>query len=119
MSTDSIRLNVNTVNVAVRSSGEKILVSSPRVEIVTAGRIGPSGPAGENADATFEWATQSFDLAEPRQEFVLDFAPRAGSIFVYLNGLMERFWSITDLTITLEDLALEGDTVMVRYQKEI
>jgi len=119
MAEPNVKVSQKATIVTVKSTGQKIIVSSPRVKLVTVGKIGSPGPAGENADATFEWATQTFDLAEPQQEFVLNFAPRAGSLVVYLNGLMERFWSITDLTITLEDLALEGDTLMVRYQKEI
>lgn len=91
------------------------MVSSPRVEIVTAGKL---GPPGKNADATFEWATQSFDLEDSQQEFLFDSQPREGSVFVYLNGLLERFWSITGMTLTLGDSALEGDAVTVRYQKE-
>jgi hypothetical protein len=67
----------------------------------------------------FEWANQTFSLVNPQQEFLLDFEPRAGSVFVYLNGLLERFWSLMGTTVTLEDPALEGDTVTVNYQKEI
>ena len=100
-------------------SGQQITIEKKDVQVVVRGIRGPSGPAGESADATFEWATQIFDLVDPQQEFVLDFAPRAGSVFVYLNGLLERFWGITGSTVTLEDLALEGDAVMVRYQKEM
>lgn len=99
-------------------SGQQATFEKKNIQVVIRGIQGPSGPAGENADASFEWATQTFDLAEPQQEFVLDFAPRAGSVFVYLNGLLERFWSITSATVTLEDSALEGDTVTVTYQKE-
>lgn len=99
-------------------SGQQITIEKKAVQVVVRGIQGPSGPAGESADAVFEWATQTFDLEEPQQEFALDFAPRAGSIFVYLNGLLERFWSLTDSTVTLEDPALEGDTVVVTYQKE-
>jgi hypothetical protein len=113
--TVTIRPKVQTVTFR---SGPQIRIEKKDVHVVVRGIRGPSGPAGENADATFEWAAQIFDLAEPQREFALNFAPRAGSIFVYLNGLLERFWSITDLTITLEETALDGDTVMVRYQKE-
>jgi uncharacterized membrane protein len=115
IATVTIRPKIQTVTFR---SGQQITVEKKNVQVAVRGFKGPSGPAGKNADATFEWATQTFDLADPQQEFVLDFEPRAGSISVYLNGLLERFWSINDLTITLEDLALEGDSVMVRYQKE-
>src|ERR1051326_1196465 len=99
-------------------SGQQITIEKKDVQVVVRGIQGPSGPAGENADASFEWRTQTFELADPQREFVLDFVPRAGSLSLYLNGLFERFWSLTDLTITLEDSALEGDTVTVVYQKE-
>ena len=99
-------------------SGPQITIEKKDVQVVVRGIQGPSGPPGENADASFEWATQTFDLSDPQQEFVLDFAPRDGSLALYLNGLWERFWSITGLTVTLEDSALEGDTVIVTYQKE-
>ena len=99
-------------------SGQQITIEKKDVQVLVRGIKGPSGPRGENADASYEWATQVFDLEEPQQAFVLNFAPRAGSISVYLNGLTERFWSITDFTVTLEETALDGDTVMVRYQKE-
>lgn len=99
-------------------SGQQITIEKKNAQVVVRGIQGPSGPAGENADASFEWATQVFDLTEPQQEFVLSFEPRTGSVFVYLNGLLERFWSLTGTTLTLEDSALEGDTVTVNYQKE-
>ena len=99
-------------------SGQQITIEKKDAQVVVRGIQGPSGPAGESADATFVWATQTFDLEDPQQEFVLEFEPREGSISVYLNGLLERFWSIAGMTVTLEDSALEGDTVMVVYQKE-
>lgn len=88
------------------------------VTIIDGAAQGQRGQAGANADASFEWVTQTFELAEPQQEFVLDFEPRAGSVFVYLNGLLERFWSLIGTTLILEDSALEGDTVILIYQKE-
>jgi len=101
---------------------KETLVVGEILEIIEVGIQGPPGKAGatgQNADATFEWVTQIFDLESSQQEFVLSFEPRAGSVFVYLNGLLERFWSLTDTTVTLDDSALEGDTVTVNYQKEI
>ena len=99
-------------------SGQQITIEKKNVQVLVRGTRGPSGPPGENAEFTFEWRTQTFELADPQQEFVLDFVPRVGSIFVYLNGLSERFWGLTDTTVTLDDTALEGDTVTVVYQKE-
>ncbi|HEX7295270.1 MAG TPA: hypothetical protein VF251_05920 [Pyrinomonadaceae bacterium] len=118
MSAESVKVTLNPVTVTVKSSGQKVAIPASRVQVVTAGRVGPSGPAGANADASFEWVKQSFALADPQQEFVLDFEPRTGSIFVYLNGLLEQFWSLVGATLTLDDIALEGDTVIVTYQKE-
>lgn len=92
---------------------------APSITVIDGAAQGQRGPAGENADATFEWATQSFDLTEPQQEFVLNFAPRTGSITVYLNGLLEHFWTLDGTTLTLDDSALQGDTILVTYQKEI
>ena len=106
----SVNVTLKPITVTVRSTG---------VQIVTAGKVGPSGPAGASADASFEWTTQIFDLEESQQEFVLSFEPRAGSVFVYLNGLLERFWNMVDTTVTLDDIALAGDTVIITYQKEI
>lgn len=119
MSAELVKVILSPIDVAIRSSGEKVAVSSSCVQIVTAGKVGPSGPAGASADASFEWATQVFELSDTQQEFVLDFEPRTGSVFVYLNGLLERFWSLTDFTITLDDIAVTGDTVIITYQKEI
>lgn len=118
MPAESVKVTLNPVIVRVRSSGERVVLSSPHVQVVTAGRVGPSGPAGQDADAVFSWTTQVFDLADPQQEFALDFEPRAESVFVYLNGLLERFWNLTGSTLTLEDFAVAGDVVTVRYQKE-
>lgn len=83
------------------------------------GERGPKGEDGVSADAAFEWATQPFELADTQQEFELNDMPRTGSVSVYLNGLLERFWELTDLTLTLQDAALAGDTVTITYQKEI
>jgi hypothetical protein len=99
-------------------SGQQITIEKKNVHVVVRGTQGPSGPPGESADAVFEWATEIFNLAEPQQEFVLLTGPREGSVFVYLNGLLEQFWSMTGATVILDDFALEGDTVMVRYQQE-
>lgn len=118
MPVESVKVTQNKIEVAVRSTGQKLVVSSPKVQIATVGKVGPSGPAGTDADAAFEWVTQSLELADPQQEFVLDFEPRAGSVFVYLNGLLERFWGLVGTTLTLEDSALEGDAVLISYQKE-
>lgn len=119
MPAETVNVSQHAIEVRIKSSGEKLIVSSPRVQLVTAGKVGPPGPPGVSADGAFEWVTQTFDLADPQQEFVLDFEPRAGSVFVYLNGLLERFWSLTDSTVTLEDSALEGDSIVISYQKEI
>ena len=118
MAEPTVKVSQKSITVAVKSTGQKITVSSPKVKLVTVGKIGPSGPAGENADATFQWVTESFDLVEPQQIFELEFEPRAGSVMLFLNGVFERFWSLVNLTLTLDDAALEGDTVTVRYQKE-
>ncbi len=119
MPTNFVKVTPAPILVTVQSSGERIVVpSSKKVQVVTVGKVGPSGPAGANADAAFEWATQVFQLGASQQVFVLDFAPRTGSVFVYLNGLMEHFWGLTDTTITLDESALSGDTVVITYQKE-
>ena len=118
MPVESVKVTQQKIEVAVRSTGQQLTVSAPKVQLVTAGKVGPPGPAGADADASFEWVTQTFNLASSQQEFELDFAPRTGSAFVYLNGLLEQFWSIVDSTVTLDDSALTGDTVMISYQKE-
>ncbi len=51
MSAESVNVTLSSIEVRVKSSDEKIIVSSPRVQIVTAGRIGPSGPVGPKGDA--------------------------------------------------------------------
>lgn len=119
MSTESVKVTLRPIEVTVRSSGEKVTVSSSDVQIVTAGKVGPPGPAGASADGSFEWVTQAFELVDAQQEFILDDEPRAGSVFIYLNGLLERFWSLIGITITLDDIAVAGDTVIITYQKEI
>lgn len=116
---ESVSVKLKPITVTVRSSGQKIVVPSRQVRVVTVGKVGPSGPAGENAEGAFEWAAQTFQLAASQQEFELDFAPRTGSVFVYLNGLLEQFWNLVDTTLTLDDSALTGDTLIVSYQKEI
>lgn len=106
------------IQTATFSSGQQVTLEKKQVQVVVRGIVGPSGPPGESADGSFDWVTQTFELADPQQQFSLDFEPRAGSVLIYLNGLLERFWSITDTTLTLEDSALDGDTVVVSYQKE-
>jgi hypothetical protein len=112
---ESVKVTLKPTTVTVKSTGQVITIASSAVRVVTAGKVGPPGPAGESA----EWVAQTFALTATQQEFVLDFAPRTGSVFVYLNGLLERFWELTDMTLTLEDAALAGDTVIITYQKEI
>lgn len=120
MPANFVRVTNPATHVTVRSSGQTLVVPLARkVETVTPGKVGPSGPAGENADATFEWATQTFNLGASQQEFELDFTPRTGSVFVYLNGLYEHFWHLVDTTLTLDDSALTGDVIVITYQKEI
>jgi hypothetical protein len=119
MPVEAINITQNSVEVRVNSTGEKFIVSSPKVQIVTAGKVGPPGPPGTNADGTFEWVTQSFTPEASQREFTLSFTPRAGSVSVYLNGLSERFWSLSGLNVTLEDPTLVSDSVMISYQKEI
>jgi len=92
---------------------------APSLTVVDGAAQGQRGPAGADADAAFEWMTQVFSLTEPQQEFVLDFVPRDGSVTACLNGIQEWFWSLDGSTLTLDDSALEGDLVMIRYQKEI
>jgi len=99
-------------------SGTQVTIEKKHVQVVVRGAVGPSGPAGESADGSFTWITQTVSLTEPQQDFTLEFTPRVGSVFVYLNGLLERFWSLTGLVVTLEDSALAGDIVVVSYQKE-
>jgi hypothetical protein len=116
---------VETVSVTPRIqtvtflSGQQITIEKQNVQVVVRGVVGPSGPPGESAEGVYEWAAQVFTLADPQQEFTLDFAPREGSVLVYLNGLLERFWALSDTTLTLDESGLEGDTLTVRYQKEI
>lgn len=112
---ESVKVTLNPIEVAIKSSGEKVVVSAAKVQVVTAGKVGPPGPAGESA----EWATQVFELSSSQQVFELDDTPRSGSVFIYLNGLLERLWELVDTTITLDSSALAGDTVTVIYQKEI
>src|ERR1044071_6126623 len=102
MSEPTVKVTTKPVVITVKSTGQRLVVSSPQVKIVTAGKLGPPGPAGESADGTFTWTAQAFDLVESQQDFVLEFAPRAGSISVYLNGLFERYWSIAGQIVTLE-----------------
>lgn len=118
MSANIVKVVPVETHVTIKSSGERVVVPSSQVQILTVGKVGPSGPAGASADAAFEWVTQAFNLADLQQEFELDFIPRDGSVFVYLNGLLEQFWSLVDSTVTLEDSAFEGDTVTISYQKE-
>jgi hypothetical protein len=114
-------MSVETVTIVPRlqivtfKSGQQITIEKKDAQVVVHGIVGPSGPAGGDV----EWATQIFMLADTQQEFELSGTPIAGSIFVYLNGLLERFWELTDITLTLEDAALAGDTVIITYQKEI
>jgi len=120
MAEPTVKVTQKPVTVSVKSTEQKIIVSSPKVRIVTAGKLGPPGPPGENADASFEWASQEFDIAdELQQDFELAFEPRTGSVTVFLNGLLERFWSLASTTLTLQDAAIQGDNVTVNYQKEI
>jgi len=120
MAEPTVKVSQKSVIVTVKSTGQRIVVASPKVKIVTVGKLGPPGPSGENADATFEWVNQQFDIAvDPQQVFELAFEPRAGSMTVFLNGLLERFWSLAGDTLTLEDAALPGDNITVNYQKEI
>lgn len=100
-------------------SGQQITIKKGDLHVVVKGIQGPSGPPGLNADAVFTWATQTFIPDEPQQEFILDLEPREGSVLVYLNGLLEQFWSLVGATVVLDDLVLAGDTVTVRYQQEI
>ena len=118
MPVESVKVTQKKIEVTVKSTGQRLVVSSPRVQVVAAGKVGPSGPAGANADATFQWTTQVFELSGSQQTFELNDPPRSGSVFVYLNGIAERFWNISELTVTLDDIALEGDTVTISYQKE-
>lgn len=115
----------NDRSIIVREKGRKIVVRDQSRTTILRGQdnvrileVARQGPPGKNSDA-FEWITQTFDLSNPQQEFLLDSAPRTGSVFVYLNGLLERFWAIAGLTLTLDDSALAGDSVVVSYQKEI
>lgn len=81
--------------------------------------VGEPGPSGADADGAFIWTTQVFNLVASQQEFELDFTPREGSLFVYLNGLLERFWSLVNTTLVLDDSAVTGDSIVISYQKEI
>lgn len=46
MSAESVKVTLKALEVRVKSSGKKIVVSSPQVRLVTAGKVGPSGPQG-------------------------------------------------------------------------
>lgn len=46
MPVESVKVTQQKIEVTVRSTGQKLTVSSPHVQIVTAGKVGPSGPAG-------------------------------------------------------------------------
>jgi hypothetical protein len=100
----------------IGADSAEIIVIHEAIEIVEVGIIGPPGRPGESADGS--WVTQTFALGATQQEFTLDFTPRAGSVFVYLNGLLERFWTLDGVTLTLDEPALANDTVTVSYQKE-
>lgn len=114
MPVDSVKVTQKKIEVTVKSTGQKLVVSSPQVQIVTAGKVGPPGPPGNGAI----WITQAFNLENSQQDFGLNFQPRTGYVFVYLNGLLEHLWTYADMTVTLDDAALEGDIVTVIYQKE-
>lgn len=119
MSANFVQVTTTPVEVTIKSSGQTVVVpSSKKVYVVTVGKVGPSGPAGADADTSFEWATQTLNLVAPQQEFELDFTPRAGSVFVYLNGLLERFWNLTGTTVALDEPAITGDVLVISYQKE-
>ena len=51
MPVESIKVTQKKIEVTVKSTGQKITVASPKVQIVTAGKIGPSGPVGPQGAA--------------------------------------------------------------------
>jgi hypothetical protein len=51
MSEKTVTVSRKLINVTVKSTGQRIVVSSPRVKIVTAGKIGPPGPVGPQGSA--------------------------------------------------------------------
>lgn len=118
MPVEAVKITQKQIEVTVKSTGQRLTVSSPKVLTATAGKVGPPGPAGANADAAFEWVTQTFEIVAPEQEFNLDFSPRANSVFVYLNGLLELSWTLSESSITVADILLSGDTLVINYQKE-
>jgi hypothetical protein len=48
---ESVKVTLKPTTVTVKSTGQKIVVSSPKVQIVTVGKIGPSGPQGIQGSA--------------------------------------------------------------------
>ena len=51
MSEPTIKVTSKPVIVTVKSTGQRIVVSSPKVQIVTAGKLGPPGPQGIQGSA--------------------------------------------------------------------
>lgn len=47
MSTESVKVTLRPIEVTVKSSGQRVTVSASRVQIATAGKVGPPGPSGD------------------------------------------------------------------------
>lgn len=51
MPVESVKVTQQKIEVTVKSTGQRITVASPKVQIVTAGKVGPSGPVGPQGAA--------------------------------------------------------------------
>lgn len=43
-----VTVQLSPIEVTIQSTGERIVAGSPQVRIITAGKVGPSGPAGDD-----------------------------------------------------------------------
>lgn len=91
---NTVTVKRSSVHVTVKSTGERITVSSPKVRIVTVGKLGPPGPEGQQGPA-----------GTPRIEIAFSFGDATpAELFMALAGkLIER------VTIFIET-AFDGDT---------
>lgn len=103
---NTVTVKRRSINVTVKSTGERIVVSSPRVKIVTAGKLGPPGPGSTSGFE--ETQIESIVLTE----YVLAHAPTGASLRVTVNGLLQHSssYSLSGATVTLlSDLSLMPD----------
>jgi hypothetical protein len=113
MAAPTVTISSKPVTVTVKSTGQRIIVSSPQVKIVTAGRVGATGPQGDQGPAGTPRLEIPFSFgdATPAELFIAE----AGKLVQRITLFIETAFDGSNPVLTVGDVD-ESERLMAAFE---